>query len=98
MGAWIEINKPLRGTGHGNVAPFMGAWIEILIHFLFALFLQVAPFMGAWIEMSVTTSRMRVSSASHPSWVHGLKSHGGSALYGYLQVSPFMGKKNVNLL
>lgn len=35
---------------------------------------------------------------SHPSWVRGLKSHGGSALYGYLQVSPFMGKKNVNLL
>ena len=31
-------------------------------------------------------------------WVRGLKSHGGSALYGYLQVSPFMGKKNVNLL
>lgn len=58
----------------------------------------VAPFMGAWIEIDWQEGINFDDIVSHPSWVRGMKSHGGSALYGYLQVSPFMGKKNVNLL
>ena len=54
------------------VAPYVGAWIETIKTSLQRLSFSVAPYVGAWIE-TVTSSTGATCSASHPTWVRGLK-------------------------
>ena len=74
------------------VAPFMGAWIEIKHRLIVKMYHgRVAPFMGAWIEISPTRPTALSSTASHPSWVRGLKCKQDGHVVADLVVAPFMG-------
>ena len=50
----------------------MGAWIETYAGSTAAEAKRVAPYVGAWIE-TLHVSMVTQQSASHPTWVRGLK-------------------------
>ena len=69
----MKFRDASRNLLASNVAPHVGAWIEIEEVAPLASPSGVAPHVGAWIEITGTIENRRLS-ASHPTWVRGLKS------------------------
>ena len=72
VGAWIETAEFDAIGMEATVAPYVGAWIETRHPCGRCCRWLVAPYVGAWIETSTLSASLR-SSASHPTWVRGLK-------------------------
>ena len=72
VGAWIETPLLSLITLTLPVAPYVGAWIETPLSCIPLTLVLVAPYVGAWIE-TASVPLERVNSASHPTWVRGLK-------------------------
>ena len=71
----------VRGLKHSNaggassgssVASYVGAWIETRLYSQLKDVIIVASYVGAWIE-TWTLCLLPATSASHPTWVRGLK-------------------------
>ena len=72
VGVWIETYSLNLDKFESSVTPFVGVWIETAKKQTHQQNVWVTPFVGVWIE---TTPKLFCVhfSASHPSWVCGLK-------------------------